>query len=251
MTLRSCCFSSRQGAESKVEADVRTLTLAQAALESDVPGADSPFRSQLAARRAKDERARASGEDASQSPSSDLQRSDIEALLGRDYIGLRALIFRRTGDPEVAADLLNDAICTGWEKYRDGQIANPEQICGYIFQVAMNHLRNYRRSIGDRPERRADPQRIDSLPSEEDGDDIDDRTLDKVIRIMRSMESARDRTILVRFYLDEDDKESICRDMRLTPAKFDNVLHRARRRLRELLEAQGLKGSDVFSWLVL
>jgi RNA polymerase sigma-70 factor, ECF subfamily len=199
-----------------------------------------------------DERGRAPGDDASQSPPSDLQRSDIEALLGRNYIGLRALIFRDTGDLQVAADLLNDAICTAWEKYRDGQIAKPEEICGYIYQVALNHLRNYRRSIGDRPEHRADPQSIDSLPSEEDDDfDIDDRTLDQVIRIMRSMDSARDRTILVRFYLDEDDKESICRDMHLTPAKFDNVLHRARRRLRDLLEAQGLKGSDVFSLVML
>jgi hypothetical protein len=47
----------------------------------------------------------------------DLQKSDISALIGRDYIGLRLLIFRRTGDVQVAADLLNDAICTTWEKY--------------------------------------------------------------------------------------------------------------------------------------
>jgi len=230
----------------KVEADVRTLIIAQAAAETDLAGA--PFQPSLTPRDAQGERTRVSDE----SSRSDLQRSDIEALLGRDYIGLRTLIFRRTGDLQVAADLLNDAICTALEKYRAGQIEKPEQICGYIFQVAMNHLRNYRRSIGDRPERRADPQRIDSLPTETGDDlDIDDRTVDKVIRIMRSMDSARDRTILVRFYLDEDDKESICRDMRLTPVQFDNVLHRARRRLRDLLEAQGLKGSDVFSWFLL
>jgi RNA polymerase sigma-70 factor (ECF subfamily) len=183
----------------------------------------------------------------------DLQKSDIDALIGRDYIGLRLLIFRRTGDMQVAADLLNDAICTTWEKYRDGQIARPEQIAGYVFQVAMNLLRNHRRSIAERPERRADVKAIDAVSADagRDDPDIEDNLMDKVIRIIRSMDSERDRTVLVRFYLDEDDKETICRDLRLTPSQFVKVLHRARQRLKELLESQGVRGSDVFSWLLI
>jgi RNA polymerase sigma-70 factor (ECF subfamily) len=185
--------------------------------------------------------------------SRDLQKSDIDALIGRDYIGLRLTIFRRTGDMQVAADLLNDAICTTWEKYRNGQIARPEQIAGYVFQVAMNLLRNHRRSVAERPERRADAKAIDAIAADDEVDDLDigGNVLDKVIRIIRSMDSARDRTVLVRFYLDEDDKETICRDLRLTPAQFTKVLHRARQRLKELLESHGLKGSDVFSWLLI
>jgi RNA polymerase sigma-70 factor (ECF subfamily) len=68
--------------------------------------------------------------------------------------------------------------------------------------------------------------------------------------IIRGMGSQRDRTILVRFYLNEEDKEIICRDLKLTPMQFARVLHRARGRLRQLLESQGFKGSDLFSVLV-
>ena len=69
---------------------------------------------------------------------------------------MRLLIQRRTGDPQLAADLLNDAVCTTWEKWQAGQIERPELIAGYIFQVAMNLLRNQRRKLGERPETRAD-----------------------------------------------------------------------------------------------
>ena len=62
---------------------------------------------------------------------------------------------------------------------------------------------------------------------------------------------AGDRTILVRFYLDEADKDEICRELSLTSAQFASVLHRARLRLKDLLEAEGLKGTDMFSCVLI
>ena len=121
---------------------MRTLTFAPTAAGCRLTGADPTLNSPL-----ESSASRPSG------AQSDLQPADIDALIARDYVGLRTLLFRRTGDPHVAADLLNDAICTALEKYRAGQIAAPEQIAGYVFQVAMNHLRNRRRSIHQRPER--------------------------------------------------------------------------------------------------
>ncbi|HMN46278.1 MAG TPA: sigma-70 family RNA polymerase sigma factor [Povalibacter sp.] len=202
-------------------------------LEADLPSQDAPPRH---------ERTRGAA--------TSVDRRDIEALIGRDYVGLRALIFRRTGDPQVAADLLNDAICTALEKYRDGQIDRPEEICGYVFQVAMNHLRNHRRSIAERPERRADARVFETLVDEDDdGFDDDSRILDQVIRIIRSLPSERDRRILMRFYLDEEDRDVICRELGLTPAQFASVLHRARQRLKDLLETHGLTRADLFSFI--
>jgi RNA polymerase sigma-70 factor (ECF subfamily) len=68
-----------------------------------------------------------------------------------------------------------------------------------------------------------------------------------VVKIIRSMPSERDRRILVRFYLDEEDKDVICRELKLTPAQFASVLHRARLRLKDLLESHGINRSDLFS----
>lgn len=180
-----------------------------------------------------------------------LQRSDIEALIAKDYVGLRVLIARQSRDLQIAADLLNEAVCTTWEKWLAGQIEQPEQIVGYIFQVAMNLLRNHRRAIAERPERRADAESLASLPASE-GDDTEFRKdmARRVRDVIRAMGSERDRCLLVRFYLYEEDRDSICRELQLTPQQFARVLHRARGRLRELMEAKGLKGSDFYSVLL-
>jgi RNA polymerase sigma-70 factor (ECF subfamily) len=188
-------------------------------------------------------------EAAASRPGKHVDKAQIEALIAREYVGLRLLIIRRAGDVQVAEDLLNDAVCTTWEKWQAGHIERPEQIAGYIFQVAMNLLRNHRRSIAERPEKRADAKALEGLtqaePAERQG--VEERIAAQVKHLLRSMGSERDRTLLVRFYLDEEDRESICRDLGMTPAQFARVIHRARARLRQLLESHGMKGSDLYS----
>lgn len=181
-----------------------------------------------------------------------MDRAQVEALISKEYAGLRLLIFRRARDLNVAADLLNDAICTTWEKWLAGQIAHPEQIAGYVFQVAMNLLRNHRRAMVERPDKRAEVKALDELPMDDPNEagGVEERLARRVKRLLQGMSSQRDRTVLVRFYLNEEDRDVICRDMKLTPAQFARVIHRARGRLRQLLEAEGLKGSDLYCALL-
>lgn len=182
-----------------------------------------------------------------------LDRAAVESLIARHYAGLRLLIMRRTGDAEVAADLLNEAVCTTWEKWQAGLVQRPEQIAGYIFKVAMNLLRNHRRSISERADRRVSPDVLAVLPG---GADATDRWLEKKIalrvkRLLQEMGTARDREILLRFYLNDEDKESICKALQLDAVQFDKVLHRARGRLKELMESHGLKRTDFFMFALL
>jgi RNA polymerase sigma-70 factor (ECF subfamily) len=177
-----------------------------------------------------------------------VDRAAIESLIAKQYAGLRLLILRRTGNAEVAADLLNEAACTAWEKWQAGLIQRPEEIGGYIFQVAMNLLRNHRRSFAERSDRRAAPDVLGSLP---DGTEATDLWLEKKValqvrRILKELRTPRDREILTRFYLQDQDKDEICRDLSLDADQFDKVLHRARGRLKELVELHGLRRSDLF-----
>lgn len=166
----------------------------------------------------------------------------------RDYPGLRALILRRVRDPEVAADILQDAAVTTLEKLRSGEIAHPENVGGYLYRVALNHLRNHRRKD------RTALSSADGL--EEIRESVDDPDWLRVGRpqwaiaarkVLEEMPATRDRDLLVRFYLNDEAKEQICQDMRLSNEHFNRVIFRARNRFRELLEQRGYGKSDLLT----
>ncbi len=192
-------------------------------------------------------RARTDSKDTVGRIGSPLTRSDIGRLIEKEYVGLRLLICRRTGDPQVAADILNDALCIAWERWCAGQIARPELICGYVFQVAINLLHNRSRSVADRADRRADIEHIDTFHFTTDSTnrEIEASMAARVRSFLSEMSSPRDRTVLVRFYLNEDDKSAICTDMGLSTLQFDKILHRARGRLRRLFESAGIRGPEM------
>jgi len=111
-------------------------------------------------------------------------------------------------------------------------------------------MRNHRRKMAERVERRAEASVVDSLPDTNAAADPQDSRLDEVRSIIESLPTLRDREIVKRFYLDEDEKDAICRDLGLSPLHFDKVIFRARQRMRALLEARGFRKSDFFSFLV-
>jgi RNA polymerase sigma-70 factor, ECF subfamily len=174
------------------------------------------------------------------------------AAVYRDFPGLRALILRRVRDPEVAADILQDAAVTTLEKLRSGEIAHPENLGGYLYRVALNHLRNHYRK--DRSAL-SSAEALEELPASEDDADwesIGGRQWAIVARrMLEEMPVARDREVLVRFYLDDEDKEMICSELRLSEEHFNRVIFRARNRFRELIEHRGFKKADLLAIAVL
>jgi RNA polymerase sigma-70 factor (ECF subfamily) len=174
----------------------------------------------------------------------------LEAIW-RDVAGLKALILRFARDPEAAADLLQDAAVTTIEKLRAGEIANPESIGGYLYRVALNHFRNYRRK--DRSAL-TDSDAIEQLADE----NADSAALDldrarwaaEVRRILESMPQARDRELLIRFYLNGEDKATIAASLNLSDEHFNRVIFRARERFRLLLEREGTFKADIFAVLL-
>ncbi len=166
----------------------------------------------------------------------------------RDYPGLRALILQRVRDPDVAADILQDAAVTTLEKLRSGAIAHPENLGGYLYRVALNHLRNYRRKD------RSALSSAEGLEELADGDDDGDcervgrsQWYVAVRQLLEEMPAERDREILARFYLGDEDKGKICRELNLSQQHFNRVIFRARNRFREILERRGFWKADVLS----
>jgi len=179
-------------------------------------------------------------------------RARLDTLIASNYPGLRSLIFRTVRDRALTHDLLNEAIVIACEHYRAGRIAQRERIAGYVFQVAMNLLRNYRRKLSEREDRRAGVQALEMLPAPDVDDEqrMEGQIAARVRDIVEGLPTARDREIVTRFYLDEDEKDAICLDLGLTHLHFDKVIHRARKRMRVLLEARGYRKRDFFSVLL-
>lgn len=183
----------------------------------------------------------------------ELNETDIGRLIEQQYPALRRVIFRQTGNLQDASDLLNDAICVTYQKWREGKLGRPDQVGGYVYQVAMNLLRNRRRAVIDRADRRADPEVLEALPSNQvSHDEAFENRMARLVREMISgMDSHRDRIVLVRFYLDEEDKDTICSELGLSSVQFIKILHRARSRLRHLMEAHGFSRTDFFAGMLL
>jgi RNA polymerase sigma-70 factor (ECF subfamily) len=161
--------------------------------------------------------------------------------------GLKAQLTRVTRDADVAEDLLQDAIVTALNKLRTGEIEHRRQLDGYVYRVALNHFRNYRRkdksAVSD----------SDSAALLEDAAAEARPTLTiqteqwagVVRRLLRELHSPRDREVLVRFYLREEERGPLCRSLGLTDLQFNRVIFRARERFRELLENKGFGKSDL------
>jgi RNA polymerase sigma-70 factor (ECF subfamily) len=170
------------------------------------------------------------------------------AAVYRDYPGLRALIMRRVGDPQLAADILQDAAVTTLEKLRAGQIAQPSGVGGYLYRVALNHLRNHRRKDRANVSSSAD---LESLPNDDEDPDVAGidrgRWARAARRLLEELPTVRDRDLLVRFYLNDETKEEICATLRLTEEHFNRVIFRARNRFRALLERRGYAKLDLLT----
>lgn len=169
-------------------------------------------------------------------------------LRKEDLAGIRSQLERKCGNAAVAEDLLSDAIETSLIKLREGKIERPEQLIGYVYRVALNHLRNFRRR-DKTPVSSADA--LESLEDEKTNDvsaPIDHAHWARVVmEVLKELPAARDRELLVSFYLGEEDKASLCRRLNLDETHFNRVIHRARERFRALLEGQGMKRSDFLS----
>lgn len=178
---------------------------------------------------------------------SEITSTRLTELLTRDYPGLLSLLHRKLNSRELAADILNDAVVTTLEHARAGRLTDPERIAGYVFKVSMNLARNHHRNMDNRTDLRLPPDTLAAMePHGLDGLGTE-QLMGEVRTLVAELSSPRDREIVKRFYLDEEDKKTICADLQLSSLQFNQVIARARQRMKQQMEARGLVPKDLFS----
>jgi RNA polymerase sigma-70 factor (ECF subfamily) len=146
-----------------------------------------------------------------------------------------AAVLRRTGaEPSVAEDLSQETFAMGLRKIREGEVRQPERLAGFLCSLARN--------LAIEHFRRAGVRRLAGSPDEDVASPAAS-PLDELLRaeraglvraVLAELPSERDRQVLFRFYLAEEDKDQICRDLGLSSLHFNRVVFRARERYREM-----------------
>jgi len=179
-----------------------------------------------------------------------IRRGDVvaEELLARRYGPKLEFILRRHArEPSLAADLRQEALIVVIERLRSDGLDEPEKLAAFLYQTAINLARGEARTYFHR-NTHPDFEAIDRAATAEPllADLLERAELGRIVRtLLGELGQQRDREILRRFYLRDENKHDICTALELSAAHFDRVLYRARQRFREILERRLGKGLTV------
>lgn len=161
-----------------------------------------------------------------------------QEMVGRYRRGLLYLLRRRTGDPELASDLCQDTFRIAIEKLRAEPLDEPERLAGYLRGVAVNLVIGVERKNARRATT-ADSERVAAAADDERKGPFDEVSSEQaaaaVRRLLGELRTTRDREILTRLYIHDEDRARICERLGIDSTHFNRVLYRAKQRLRELL----------------
>ena len=169
-----------------------------------------------------------------------------DELIRNYWKGLYFILNRRSRDPQLAADLAQDTFIVVIEKARSGKINSPESLVSFIRQVGINlmlaHYRKEKRRATDGFDS-LDVKFPDSQTNISQQVELHD-SISFVQQVIDEMPVARDKEILMSYYMQEESKRDICSRLNLNSLHFDRVLFRARTRLKQLIDFK-LGGTSV------
>ncbi len=166
-------------------------------------------------------------------------------LVERYSRGVRYLLYRLGAAAVLADDLHQETFRIVLERLRTRSLENPAALVGFVHGTARllavaERRKGSRQSTGDDEVLAAVPQ---PGPSQLDSVLLDEEAA-LVRRLIGELQTERDRQVLLRYYVAEEEKESICADLGLESLHFNRVLFRARQRFRELLERGRAAGAQ-------
>ncbi|PWT98905.1 MAG: hypothetical protein C5B51_28280 [Terriglobia bacterium] len=151
----------------------------------------------------------------------------------------------RLRSPELVKDARQETFLRILTYFRTGKtLDNPASLPGFVHtvchNVALELLRGYTRH--DQLLENA-PEPADSAPDPEDRAAAEERK--QIVRQLLGELADKDRELLRRVLLEEEDKDSVCREFHVDRGYLRVLLHRARLRFKAaLLQSQKHKGPN-------
>jgi RNA polymerase sigma-70 factor, ECF subfamily len=173
--------------------------------------------------------------------------SGLEFLYKQFSRGIRYYLCRHLG-PEELDDRVHDTFLVVVQALRKGDLREPERLMGFVRTIVRRQVAAY---IDQAVITRRDQADIESgiavidAKSNPEQEAIAKQKKELMISVLQSL-GERDRDILIRFYLNEEPQEEICRDMSLTETQFRLLKSRAKARFGEIGKKK-LTSSGIFS----
>lgn len=161
--------------------------------------------------------------------------SGMEELYRVFARGIRFYLCRQLG-PQELDDRVHDTFLIVVQAIRRGDLREPERLMGFVRTVVRRQVAAH---IDELVHSRREEVEIDvntRLPDHAWNPEQSLASRENIALMRRVLEqlSQRDREILVRFYLQEESQDQICRDMELTETQFRLLKSRAKARFGEL-----------------
>lgn len=157
-------------------------------------------------------------------------------LVERYSRGLLSLLRRLA--PELADDLHQEVFRIVLERLRKRALDEPAGLAGFLRGTARNLVLAERRKTARRRTDADDDElarAVHPAPSQL-SEVLLDEEADTVRQLIHELPTDRDRQVLLRFYVAEEEKENVCAALGLDSLHFNRVLFRARQRFKDLLE---------------
>lgn len=169
-----------------------------------------------------------------------IRRGDKEAenvLVQRYSRGVSVVIRRIVQNVTDVEELVQQTFMIAIDKIRRGDLHEPERLSGYICGIAGKlakvhlqkaRLRNLTHIDEIAPVVDSNRGPFEQLLRKEEAE--------IVRQVIGELRMQRDREIIIRYYLNDEEKHSICASLSLTGVQFNRVIFRALDRFKELYE---------------
>ena len=148
--------------------------------------------------------------------------------------GVAIVIDQIVRSQSITSDISQDTFEIVFRKIKRGEVRDPERLSGFVCGVARNTAIAYVRKYRHRTEEVGNAEQIPD-PAPNPLEEMLKKEKALVVRaVIDELKSKRDRDLLMRYYIGEEDKDKICADMGLTRLQFNTVNSRASARFKEL-----------------
>lgn len=161
-----------------------------------------------------------------------------QQMVAQYWRGLTFVLNSQCNDPELVQDIAQETFIIALNKARNGGILNSNALASFIRQTGVNLVISHFRKEKSRKTDAYSPIDI-QFPS--NAPDVYNRAseselLKVVEEALAQLPTQRDRELIIKYFVENVEKQLICEQFYITPAHFDRVLFRARQRLKELLK---------------